>query len=643
MSKSLDVITIGRAGVDLYGAQVGGRLEDMGSFEKYIGGSPANIACGTSRLGLKTGLISRVGDEHMGRFIREQLAREGVDTRGVATDPERLTALVILGIRDQERFPLIFYRENCADMALSETDIDEALIADTRAVVATGTHLSHPQTEAAVLKALQLARKHGARAALDIDYRPNLWGVAGHGDGESRFVESRKVTDKLLSTLHHFDLIVGTEEEFHIAGGATDTVTALRKVREASDAVLVCKRGALGAVAFDGAIPDSLNDGQAGKGFPIEVFNVLGAGDGFFSGLLKGWMQAEDPAETDWPTALKYANACGAFAVSRHGCTPAYPSAEELKFFLERGITQPDLRNDPELEQLHWSTTRQRRTGGDWSEMRVFAFDHRLQLEEMEGYTPAKGSAFKELCLKAAQQVQDRKPGYGILCDNRIGKAALHAASGSGLWIGRPAEWPGSRPLALEPELGPDFGGLVEWARENVVKVLCFCHPDDDAETWRQQEQTVLRLFHAARRNNLELLLEVIPSKCGPVDDDTTPRIIQRFYDLGVYPDWWKLEPFKTETAWANAVAAIERNDRHTRGIVVLGLDAPQEELAASFERAARFDLVKGFAVGRTIFGQAARDWLAGNISDEEAVQVMAANYARLCGVWDAARATAKG
>ena len=114
--KTLDVITIGRAGVDLYGAQIGGRLEDMGSFEKYIGGSPTNMACGTARLGLKSALITRVGDEHMGRFIREQLVREGVDVRGVKTDPDRLTALVILGIRDQEQFPLIFYRENCADM-----------------------------------------------------------------------------------------------------------------------------------------------------------------------------------------------------------------------------------------------------------------------------------------------------------------------------------------------------------------------------------------------------------------------------------------------------------------------------------------------------------------------------------------------
>ena len=108
--KQLDVITIGRAGVDLYGAQIGGRLEDMGSFQKYIGGSPTNIACGASRLGLKTGLITRVGDESMGHFIREQLVREGVSVDGVKTDPDRLSALVILGIRNEDQFPLIFYR-----------------------------------------------------------------------------------------------------------------------------------------------------------------------------------------------------------------------------------------------------------------------------------------------------------------------------------------------------------------------------------------------------------------------------------------------------------------------------------------------------------------------------------------------------
>ena len=153
----------------------------------------------------------------------------------------------------------------------------------------------------------------------------------------------------------------------------------------------------------------------------------------------------------------------------------------------------------------------------------------------------------------------------------------------------------------------------------------------------------MLRLFTAARRNRLEFLLEVIPSKAGPVDDNTTARVIQRFYDLGVYPDWWKLEPFKTDTAWRNACAAIERNDANTLGIVVLGLDAPADALYASFALAARHDLVKGFAVGRTIFGDAARAWMRGAMTDEAAIAEMAERYAALVAIWDKARAAAQG
>ncbi len=629
MTKTLDLITIGRSSVDLYGAQIGGRLEDMGSFEKYIGGSPTNIACGTARLGLKSAVITAVGNEHMGRFITEQLTREGVDTRGVKVDPDRLTALVILGIRDQTQFPLIFYRENCADMGLTADDIDPDFIASARAIVATGTHLSHPLVEGATLKALAIAREQGLKTALDIDYRPNLWGVAGHNDGESRFVESAAVTAKLQATLHYFDLIVGTEEEFHIAGGTTDTLAALHAVRAVSRATLVCKRGALGATAFVGAIPDSLEQGQTGQGFPIEVFNVLGAGDGFFSGLLKGWLDG-----CDWPTALKYGNVCGAFAVSRHGCTPAYPSLEELSFFLKRGLVRPDLRNDKEVEQIHWSTNR----AGRWPNMRVFAFDHRMQLETLQGYDLEKGAAFKELCLQAALRVQNGQNGYGILCDNRIGRQALHAASGTGLWIGRPVEWPGSRPLVLEPELGSDYGGLGQWARGNVVKVLCFCHPLDDADMWTKQEETVIRLFEAARRNGLEFLLEVIPSKVAAVDALTTAQVIRHWYKKGVYPDWWKLEPMQSALAWEHAIKAIEQHDSHTRGIVVLGLDAPEAELKASFEVAAQFDLVKGFAVGRTIFADSAKAWFKGELTDQDAIDQMAQRYERLCEIWDGAR-----
>src|SRR5437588_809637 len=185
MSTALDLIAIGRVSVDLYGQQIGSRLEDVSTFAKALGGCPANVAVGVARLGLKPALISRVGDEPMGRFVREQLAREGVETRGVQVDPQRLTSLVLLGVRDEQTFPLIFYLENCADGALCEDDIDEGFLASSRSILITGTHFSLPNAASAQRKAIDAAKAHGARVILDIDYRPNLWGIGGHGAGDA--------------------------------------------------------------------------------------------------------------------------------------------------------------------------------------------------------------------------------------------------------------------------------------------------------------------------------------------------------------------------------------------------------------------------------------------------------------------------
>jgi 5-dehydro-2-deoxygluconokinase len=627
----LDVITIGRSSVDLYGEQVGGRLEDMAGFAKYVGGCPTNIAVGTARLGLKSALITRVGDEHMGRFIREQLDREGVETSHVATDHQRLTALVILGIRDQHTFPLIFYRENCADMAIDESDIDADFIASTRAVVVTGTHFSAPGVDAASRKAMRIARERGVKIVLDIDYRPVLWGLTGHGLGEERFVANTSVTQHLQSIVPHCDLIVGTEEEFHIAGGTTDTIAALRTLRRLTDAVLVCKRGPMGCSVFPEAIPDSLDAGIRGPGFPVEVYNVLGAGDAFMSGFLRGWLRGE-PLDQ----CARFANACGAFAVSRHGCAPAIPSWTELSWFLEHGSPTPRLREDKMLNQIHWATTRT----GDWPQVYAFAFDHRAQLEDMaarNGADPARIGAFKMLALEAARRTGSRQPGFGILLDGRYGQEPLAAATGTGTWIGRPIEWPGSRPLQFEG--GPDVGcTLREWPTEHVVKCLVFYHPDDKESLKAEQERQVATLFDACRATGHELLLEVIPPRGSAVDSRTLARAMERFYDLGIYPDWWKLPDPGNQATWDNITAVIEARDPLCRGVLLLGLDAPTDALKAAMTLAARQPICKGFAVGRTIFGAVAEAWFAGKLDDAEAVEQMAGIYGGLIEFWQSRR-----
>ncbi len=631
--KRLDVICIGRIAVDLYGQQIGARLEDTSTFARYLGGSSGNVAYGAAIQGLKSAMLARVGDEHNGRFLREELQRVGVDTAFLITDKTRLTGLVMLGIKDEDTFPLIFYRDNCADMGLTPQDIDEDYIASARAVAVTGTHLSHPDTRAAVLKALEIARRHGLRTALDIDYRPVLWGLTSLGDGETRFIESERVTQQLQEVLHYFDLIIGTEEEFHIAGGSTDTLSALKAVRQSSKATLVCKRGPLGCVVFEGDIPDSWEHTTLQSGVRVEVLNVLGAGDAFMSGLLRGWLNDEG-----WPQACRYANACGALVVSRHGCAPAMPTKAELDDYLsrDREVKRPD--RDVRLNHLHRVTTRKQ----SWQELCVFAFDHRKQLADMAqeaGADPERIPQLKTLLLQAAEAAATEaglENSSGILADTTYGQRALNAITGKGWWIGRPVEMPGSRPLRLEH--GNIGSQLIDWPQEHVVKCLVFYHPHDDAALRAEQDGLILDVWRGCNKSGHELLLEVILPEDNPDHQESYYlEIISHFYRLGVQPDWWKLPPLSLQS-WQAIGAVIEQEDPWCRGILLLGLDAPEDKLKAGFRDAAQAPWVKGFAVGRTIFGQPSRQWLQGELSDDALINQVKNNYLTLIGYWREAR-----
>jgi 5-dehydro-2-deoxygluconokinase len=626
----LDVITIGRASVDLYGQQIGSRLEDASSFAKSVGGCPANIAIGAARLGLRSAVITRVGDEAFGRFIREQLQREGVDVTGVATDPKRLTALAILGVRDSSTFPLIFYREDCADAALDETDIDEAFIRSASAIVVTGTHFARENSAAAQRKAMRIAHAAGGRVIFDIDYRPNLWGLAGHGSGDQRYIASDQVSQHLQTILPDCDLIVGTEEEVHIAGGTGDTLAALRRVRELSSATIVLKRGPMGCAVFTSAIPASLEDGIKGPGFPVEVYNVLGAGDGFMSGLLRGYLRGEP-----WETTCAYANACGAILVSRLLCSPESPSWTELRHFLDHGSSERALRRDRQLAHIHWATTRRPRD----PQILALAIDHRSQLEALAdrcGVPRERLSRLKVLAVEAAAWAATNRSDIGVLLDDTHGREALFVAAGLPLWIGRPIEKPGSRPLQFET--GADLGShLAEWPVTHTIKCLCFYHPDDAADLRQAQEDRLLALHDAARTVGREYLVEIIAGPHGPLGPDTVASVMRRLYAIGIKPDWWKLEPQASPEAWQAIDAAVAEGDPYCRGVVMLGMEASEADLGRAFSAARGADCVKGFAVGRTIFAEPAEAWLSGRMDDDAIVDEMHRRFARLIAAWEAA------
>ncbi|MEB0083575.1 5-dehydro-2-deoxygluconokinase [Glaciimonas sp. Gout2] len=624
-----DIVCLGRLGVDLYAQQIGARLEDVTSFAKYLGGSSSNIAFGCARLGLKSAMLARVGNEHNGQFLINALAAEGCDVSQIKIDPERLTALVMLGLKDKDTFPLIFYRENCADMAISEEDIDEAFIASSKALLITGTHFSTEKVNRTSNRALEYAHRHNVRTVLDIDYRPVLWGLTAKGDGETRFIADHSVTAHLQSILPKFDLVVGTEEEFMIAGGGNDIMASLRAVRAVSKAQLVVKRGPLGCAVIHSDIPNSLDAAFNYYGVRVEVLNVLGAGDAFLSGFLKGWLTGADDE-----TCCRFANACGALVVSRHACAPAMPTPVELDYFLANSdrLQRPDL--DAHLTRLHRVSTPRLA----WDEVNVFAFDHRNQFFELtreSGAPESRIAALKCLLVKAVaetEQALQLQGKIGVLIDDRYGQDALNASTGRGWWVGRTVELPMSNPLQFD--YGRSIGShLISWPKEHVVKCLVQLHPDDAVENRLEQEAQIRALYDAVQVSGHELLLEIIPPKTLAIADNTVLRAIKRLYNLGIYPEWWKLESMSAPQ-WTAIDGLIAERDPYCRGVVLLGLNASVAQLTAGFLASKDSKTCRGFMVGRTIFHTPSRRWLQGEIDDAALISEVRATFEQLIGVW---------
>jgi 5-dehydro-2-deoxygluconokinase len=328
-----DILAMGRSSIDLYANEIGAPFTEIKSFAAYVGGCPTNISVGTRRLGLRSVVLTAVGEDPVGDFILSFLEREGVVTSFVPRKPGRRTSAVILGIEPPDKFPLVYYRDNCADIELAIDDVLAAPIAQSRALLISGTGLSREPSRSATLFAAEQAKSYGATVFLDLDFRPDQW-----HDAQAYGVTIR-------AALRLVDVVIGTADEVKAAAlqdasvsvehsqvsGARvggDVMKAIAALLAAGPATLVMKRGSEATTVYS-----SGGEVIEAAPFPVEVYNVLGAGDAFASGLLYGYLNG-----WDWHRAARMGNACGAIVVTRHGCANFMPyEREALEFVEERG------------------------------------------------------------------------------------------------------------------------------------------------------------------------------------------------------------------------------------------------------------------------------------------------------------------
>jgi 5-dehydro-2-deoxygluconokinase len=330
--RRYDTFHMGRSCMDLYSNDVGAGFTQIKSFAAYVGGSPTNMSVGCRRLGLRVALLTAFGQDPVGDFVAHFLSREGVEIHFSPRKKGRHTSLAVLGIEPPDRFPLVFYRENCADSALEIGDVLAAPIADSRLFQFAGTNLSKEPSRSATLCAAEVARKAGADVVLDLDFRPDLW----H--------DPRAFGVAIRAVLPGVDIVLGTEDEINAA--MLSDPQAVRLTHSQATDARVAGNSAAHVRDFLASGPRLVLEkrGQQGcrihtrdepllevPGFNIEVQNILGAGDAFGAGFLYGYVKGWDP----WKAA-RLGNACGAMVVARHGCSVSMPEFSEVMAFIDQ-------------------------------------------------------------------------------------------------------------------------------------------------------------------------------------------------------------------------------------------------------------------------------------------------------------------
>ena len=626
--RPFDLVCMGRVAVDLYAEQIHSPLENAQSFRKYLGGCAGNISVGTSRLGLKSAMFSCTGTDAMGEFLRQQLHHEGVDTTLLRDTSEHLTALVLLGVSPPDRFPLIFYRENCADMQIRPEDADPAFLRKAKALLFTGTGLSSPSMKVATQAAVKTAKEQGCAVILDIDYRPVLWGLTAAGDGESRFVASEAVTKELQPLLKDLDLIIGTEEEVMIAGGTETLEDALQVIRDSSNATVVLKRGEKGCEVFE---PGSQRSRTA-RPFPIKVLNILGAGDAFAAGFLRGWLHGET-----LETCALWGNANGALTVTRHGCAPSMASFEELQYLIENFDSDPNILTNSRLLRLHQRTILGKPRNYP---LQVLAFDHRTQFEDsckQHNQPTSRITEFKSLVFEGFKKVATERPDLplALLVDPQYGADILQDSAYASYSVGAPIEQAGSYPV--EWLCGEELHEhLLSRPSEWFIKVLWHYHTDLPAAEKERQLIQLKRLEEICQLLDRRLMLELILPAHLSQDGNAMAAAIDEVYEAQITPFWWKIMALDTKMEWQQVTDALDRHDSEA-GIIVLGKNAPLETFPAWFKTLRSTPHTCGFAIGRSIFWKPWESFISGSMAPDEIPSIIEKNYVAVLEMWEAA------
>ncbi len=328
--KQFDLITFGRSSIDLYSQNIGADFIDIKGFDAFVGGSPLNIAVGARRLGASATLITALGNDKIGDFIMNFLEKEKISTTAICRVDNARTSAVVLGIEPPDRFPLVYYRENAADSQVTIDQVIAAEIEKYRVLEISGTALNIEPSRSAVFFAVEVASEGQTDVILDIDFRADQWkDIRSFGLMVRALLPKVKIAigteeEILAATLQSADQVRIKHQQISAPEITGDIELSIQKILRSGPEILIVKRGAKGASIYykDGRREDV-------PGYPVEILNVLGAGDAFASGFIYGYLQSWDLFKS-----CRMGNASGAWVVQKPGCANDMPYHDELMEFI---------------------------------------------------------------------------------------------------------------------------------------------------------------------------------------------------------------------------------------------------------------------------------------------------------------------
>lgn len=581
-TSSIDIICVGNAAVYLYSEQNGTPLDRASTFAKHVGGSAPTTAIGCSRLGLKSALLTSVGDDPMGKFFIDHLATERVNTSLIQVSPQKQTALSL----KTHRMQTLSYGEEAACLSLDDKSQISA-----KAVLFTAELFSDPATATMAKDLIRYVHDQGMEVILSLD--------------------SQSSCKSLESVYSLCSLIIGTEAGIQAATEKTDSSTAIQCIQGLSSAKIVKIQESGGCTLYqkgEKALEAPLNDTK----------EVSDSYEAFISGFLSAKLQGEENS-----ICCKWANHCQVISSAHQSTPPTLPYKSALQLALE----EPQRINEGRLIKLHQTLTRD---DEDTRPLCLIAFDHRQQ---MQAYSNDSQHIqhFKGLLYDAFSRAREKTSDcqLGIIVDDQFGAQVQARAMQDGVFCASSIEETNSFPIRFLK--GQEASHILRhWPKNRAVKALIRISPQHTGEMEELQWERLLHLNQACIDWGQKLLIEMVVPASVPDAHTWVHQAIQRACSEGVQPTWWKLPPYPEIEMWRGIQDTIRRRTPHCKGILVIGQGEAWTSLANKLPNLSQVEMIRGFAIGRSIWRQAAESWFNKRMEDEAVVQQVAERYEHL-------------